>query len=204
MLGCSGITPCDNQKDLPQHIACIANPIPIERNFQFNNQSHNILVAVIDTGIDYNHPELMNHIHFELDENGRAIRWGWDFVGQDGWPSPYIGRRTINADQELAFIDGLIEEQQPLSPYLDKRRNVVQDLMLFMTLLDELMVGNESYRSIGEHLYQSGKMNSATCFGTSFAAASAANVCAIMWIDQGERISVAKIVESVKRSSLQE
>jgi len=387
-LGCSGITPCDNQKDLPQHIACIANPIPIERNFKVNNQSHKTLVAVIDTGIDYNHPDLMNHVHFELDEEGQPIRWGWDFVGQDAWPSPYIGRRTLNADQEFTFIDGLIDEHQPLSPYLDKRRNVVQeylssawhgtslaglivqgrndigllayrvvppnqnlsvvqnyqveilealiaacrkaiddgadilvmtsffhftktknfhiysrimsirteleefirnhpnrlfiasagnfdgyhfrgdnnedhidlpagivagnllvvgsrsetgiispfsnvpaapinslfypgenkkciyprhmlslrekDLMLFMALLDELMVGNESYRSIGEHLYQSGKMNFVTCFGTSFAAASAANACAIMWIDQWEGISIGKIVESVKQSSLQE
>jgi len=76
-----------------------------------------------------------------------------------------------------------------------------KDLMLFMALLDELRVGNESYRSIGEHLYHSGKMNSATCFGTSFAAASAANACAIMWIDQGERTSIAKILESVKRSA---
>ena len=128
-LGCSGIVPCDNQRDLPAHIEAAVNPIPIRRHFIQNNSHHKILVAVIDTGIDYNHPKLVNNIHFCLDRNHRPVRLGWDFIGQDGWPSPYIGRRNPVSDFERDVIDKLIHEEAALEIYLDKRRNVVQECL---------------------------------------------------------------------------
>jgi hypothetical protein len=128
-LGCSGIVPCDNQRDLPAHIEAAVNPIPIRRHFIQNNSHHKILVAVIDTGIDYNHPKLVNNIHFCLDRNHRPVRLGWDFIGQDGWPSPYIGRRNSVSDFERDVIDKLIHEEAALEIYLDKRRNVVQECL---------------------------------------------------------------------------
>ncbi|MGD2022425.1 MAG: S8 family serine peptidase [Desulfobacterales bacterium] len=128
-IGCSGILPCDNQINLPSNIETIVNPKPIQRNFIQNNNTHKILVAVIDTGIDYNHPALMNSIHFCLDINHQPIGLGWDFIGQDRWPCPYIGRRTTLSKYELDLIDNLINEAAELKTYLDKRRNVVQECL---------------------------------------------------------------------------
>jgi len=129
LFGCSGILPCDNQVNLPPHIDRVVNPKPIDRNFLQNNKSHKILLAVIDTGVDYNHPALMNNVHFVLDGNRQPSRLGWDFIGRDAWPAPYIGRRTETSDSELSLIDKLIEEDKQLEIYLDKRRNVVQEYL---------------------------------------------------------------------------
>jgi hypothetical protein len=128
-IGCSGILPCDNQINLPAHIEAIVNPKPVERDFILNNSAHKILIAVIDTGIDYNHPALINSIHFCLDIHHQPIRLGWDFIGQDRWPCPYIGRRTTVSNFELDLIDKLICEEAALEIYLDKRRNVVQECL---------------------------------------------------------------------------
>jgi hypothetical protein len=128
-IGCSGILPCDNQINLPSNIETVVNPKPIQRNFIQNNTAHKILVAVIDTGIDYNHPALMNSIHFCLDTHHQPIGLGWDFIGQDRWPCPYIGRRTTLSKYELGLIDNLINEAAELKTYLDKRRNVVQECL---------------------------------------------------------------------------
>ncbi|MGD9061782.1 MAG: S8 family serine peptidase, partial [Desulfobacterales bacterium] len=114
---------------MPSNIETIVNPKPIQRNFIQNNNTHKILVAVIDTGIDYNHPALMNSIHFCLDINHQPIGLGWDFIGQDRWPCPYIGRRTTLSKYELDLIDNLINEAAELKTYLDKRRNVVQECL---------------------------------------------------------------------------
>lgn len=74
-----------------------ANPAPIAgRDFKANNARHRILLAVVDSGTDYNHPLLIDHMHFRLDEHGQPIGGGYDFVGNDTWPSPYIAR---TADQ---------------------------------------------------------------------------------------------------------
>jgi hypothetical protein len=129
LVGCSEIIPCDNQINLSPSIKAVVNPIPVQRNFLHNNKSHKILVAIVDTGIDYNHPDLVDSIHFDLNGNNKPTRLGWDYIGQDGWPAPYIGRRTANSDSELNLIDKLIEEDKQLGIYLDKRRNVVQEYL---------------------------------------------------------------------------
>lgn len=129
LVGCSEIVPCDNQINLSPPIQVIVNPIPVQRNFLHNNKSHKILVAIVDTGVDYNHPDLVDSIHFDLDRNNQPIRLGWDFVGQDGWPCPYLGRRTVNFDFELDLIDKLIEEDKKLGTYFDKKRNIAQEYL---------------------------------------------------------------------------
>jgi len=82
VLGCSEIVPCDNQINLPSHIEAIVNPKPVQRNFLQNNRSHKILIAVVDTGIDYNHPALLDSIHFNLDINHQPFRLGFHRPGQ--------------------------------------------------------------------------------------------------------------------------
>lgn len=91
------VTACeivDNQKIVSLDAFQIANPPPSNRDFLAQNNSHKILVAVIDSGVDYNHSKLTNHIHFTLDEKGQAVGAGYDFVGDDNWPSPYIIRTS--------------------------------------------------------------------------------------------------------------
>lgn len=77
------------------------NEKPTKRNFLENNAKHKLLLAVVDSGVDYNHPLLANHIHFELNADGEPIGAGFDFVGDDAWASPYIAN-TLPADTELA------------------------------------------------------------------------------------------------------
>ena len=82
-----------------------------------NNNAHEVVVAVLDSGIDYEHPALRRNMHFNLDEvvpylrsgrfgrdedgNGIADDFlGYDFTGDDGFPShrlvsPELGVRVI-------------------------------------------------------------------------------------------------------------
>jgi subtilisin family serine protease len=82
----------DNQLIVPKEFNKFANPLPQKVDYRANNDRHEIIVASIDTGVDYNHPELINHVHFTLDDNGVPIGMGWDFIGNDAWPSPYAVR----------------------------------------------------------------------------------------------------------------
>lgn len=127
LVGCSGIVPCDNQMNLPADIEAVVNPKPIRRDFLLNNNSHKVLIAVVDTGINYNHPALFDNIHFSLDPQHQTFRLGWDFIGKDEWPCPYLGRRSAVSDFELDLIDKLIDTDKALGIFLQKRRNVVQE-----------------------------------------------------------------------------
>ncbi|MCB0361894.1 MAG: S8 family serine peptidase, partial [Bdellovibrionales bacterium] len=73
-------------KNRPEHLI-LANPPPTPRDFRKINESHRVLVAIFDTGIDYNHPSLINNTHFELDENGQPKAYGYDYYANDEWAS---------------------------------------------------------------------------------------------------------------------
>lgn len=116
-----------------------ANPLPTTRDFKRINQQHKILVAVIDSGVDYNQPNLVNNIHFDLDTNGSPKSFGYDFVGEDNWASPYVAR-TLDFNPQANKEDSnesrltrnkawqLIKIQPQLAPYLDPSRNVEQEI----------------------------------------------------------------------------
>ncbi|MGE3608550.1 MAG: S8 family serine peptidase [Bacteriovoracaceae bacterium] len=89
----------DNQLIVPTERQEIANPKPIARDFIKINKRHKILMAVIDFGVDYNHPLLQDNLHFTLDQNGKPVGLGYDFVGNDKWPSPYIAM-TADIDSQ--------------------------------------------------------------------------------------------------------
>jgi len=69
-----------------------------------------VTVAVVDTGVDYNHPDLRSNIWVnprEIPGDGRDndgngfvddVR-GWDFVGNDNAPMDVIDLRVINGEQ---------------------------------------------------------------------------------------------------------
>lgn len=54
-----------------------------------NDDSDDVIIAVVDTGVNYNHPDLTDNI---LKENGKVK--GWDFVDRDDDPMDYNGHGT--------------------------------------------------------------------------------------------------------------
>lgn len=55
------------------------------------NKDHQILVAIIDTGVDYNHPKLKDQIHYTITDN-RITGVGYDYLANDNWASPYLAQ----------------------------------------------------------------------------------------------------------------
>lgn len=123
----SGCEFVDDQRKASPERAAIANPVPSVQDPQAQNARHRVLVAVVDTGVDYLHPELQKNIHLQLDGRGRPVRWGWDYLGEDGWPSPLLVR-TVDVDPEAGdrerrlsvFMGKMYEDGLRLVPALSK------------------------------------------------------------------------------------
>ncbi len=67
--------------------------------------STNVIIAVIDTGVAYNHPDLAENIWMNtnevagngIDDDGNGYEddiYGWDFIDNDGYPEDYEGHGT--------------------------------------------------------------------------------------------------------------
>ena len=136
-LGCK--EEIDDQTIVQGPALKLVNPAPVKRNFLENNQRHKVIVAAIDSGTDYNHPQLLNNMHFTLDENNQPIGLGYDFIGQDYWPSPYVARTLdINPDADQKDVPPsrnareqatrLSAAYPQLAAYLNPLRNVEQEL----------------------------------------------------------------------------
>ena len=54
---------------------------------KFTNHRSQTKVAVIDNGVDYTHPDLINHIHFDRDSR-KISGAGLDLWALDSWASP--------------------------------------------------------------------------------------------------------------------
>jgi subtilisin family serine protease len=149
-LGALVVTACNDIDDQtlirPSDLA-IANPAPSTRDFARNNRAHKVLMGVIDTGVDYNHPALAGNMHFTLDQNGKPIGYGHDFVANDDWASPYVVRtstdyeipaddgyyessdlKALYSTRWVAQAFGLIQTQHPeIRQFIEPRRNVYQE-----------------------------------------------------------------------------
>ncbi len=79
----------DDQRLANDEMQKVINPLPAYFSKKIN-QGHQILIGIVDSGIDYNHPLLVNNIHYKLDESGLPVGLGHDFVGMDNWPAPYL------------------------------------------------------------------------------------------------------------------
>lgn len=154
------------------------NPAPTKRSFLENNLRHKVIVAAIDTGTDYNHPQLVNNLHFDLDEQNRPIGLGYDFIGQDRWPSPYVARTLdFNPDADTQDVTPirnarenaawLIKSYPQLSAFLDPLRNVEQEMdsgayhgthVSGLMVYDESSIGLISYRVLPINIkYKNGR-----------------------------------------------
>jgi len=72
-----------------------ANPKPFlseNKDIIENNKKHKVILAIIDTGVDYNHPYLKNNIHYSMRNNpsGPSFIVGKDYVGDDDFAAPYL------------------------------------------------------------------------------------------------------------------
>lgn len=135
LCGCEEV---DDQTKVSQEQKKIVNPTPSVRDFVKNNSAHKILLAVIDSGTDYNHPQIINNIHFDLDNKGNPIGVGFDFTGNDKWPAPYIAR-TADIDPDAPLEESekaargrknatLMRNTLPkFSQYLEPERNLEQE-----------------------------------------------------------------------------
>jgi len=155
-----------------------ANPKPLIRNFISINQNHKVIVAVIDSGVDYNQPYIADNIHFDLDEAGQPKSFGYDFIGKDYWASPYVAR-TLDLNPEADLKDAkatknarmkamdIIKREPKLASYLNPSRNVEQEIdsgafhgthVAGLMVYDEPQIGLLAYRVLPVNVkYKNGK-----------------------------------------------
>lgn len=120
-----GCVPDDQTNIKPEHLS-IANPVPVSADgtverFRKNNEEHKILLAVFDTGVDYNHPYLRDHIHFSLDAQGKPNGAGKDYLALDDWGSPRI---IETSSYEFDFLS-VKQKKKALDRY--KTREIYND-----------------------------------------------------------------------------
>lgn len=149
-----------NQKlaRLDPHMDEAVNEKPLNRNFLENNSKHKVLIAIIDNGVDYNHPILSNNIHFQLNDMGEPIGAGYDFIADDAWASPYLantlmldklqleGTKLINLGAKEVFsIEALnLIEDKKHNYYSIK--NIAKDAES-LTRVSELANPNRDYKA---------------------------------------------------------
>lgn len=177
------VTACeivDNQKIITSDTIHLANPEPADRDFVAQNRAHKILVAVIDSGVDYNHSKLTSHIHFTLNDQGKPIGAGYDFVGGDNWPSPYIVRtghydKNANEDRKkdaLLAIANLEKASSYLTrwskTYLHPSRAIEQEMsagtyhgthVAGLSVYDRPEIGLLPYRVLPRNITGPGKLD---------------------------------------------
>ncbi len=128
----------DDQRELTKEMSSVVNPVPLDAT-RIQNQKHEILVAIIDTGVDYNHPLLASNIHYDFDDIGNVLGTGYDFVGEDYWPSPYLAFTANQYEKsprslkkkELKMIKGadlLLNAHPEYASFIDRIRDIGNEI----------------------------------------------------------------------------
>lgn len=131
----NGCLEVENQKLASPTTVVKLNPVPTIKNPKISNDRHKVLIAILDTGVDYNHPSIARNIHFDLNEKEEAVGAGYDFIGEDRWPAPYLAR-TFDLDVEAPekqklrssivrkMISKFVRYENSLLPKVDPDRSV--------------------------------------------------------------------------------
>ncbi|HXH74749.1 MAG TPA: S8 family serine peptidase [Bacteriovoracaceae bacterium] len=128
----------DDQTIITESQVKLVNPTANLRDFTAINAGHKVLLAVMDSGIDYNHPLLKQNIHFSLDQSGAPVSAGWDLIGNDPWPAPFVARTNYFnpglSDQDrkksldmLNAAETLLLEYPDLARYFPSERNIEEE-----------------------------------------------------------------------------
>jgi subtilisin family serine protease len=86
----------DDQTIVRREDQPVANPAPQIKSLAAQNARHKVLLAIVDSGTDYNHPLLAGNMHYQADDRD-GLRLGYDYVGEDALPAPYIVRTSLYA-----------------------------------------------------------------------------------------------------------
>lgn len=100
---CSSCVFAPSQKfDVDSELFAKANPKSVldEQKIQEQTQAHKVIVSIIDSGVDYNHPRLQKHVRF----NQTAPGLGLDLLGSDYLPWPII--LDPESGEEIVDITG--------------------------------------------------------------------------------------------------
>ena len=81
---------------IPSLFRQLSNPSVDESQIHRTTEAK-LKVAVIDNGVDYTHPDLINHIHFDRDSSGKISGAGLDLWALDSWASPNTIRPDVFA-----------------------------------------------------------------------------------------------------------
>lgn len=131
----SGCIFTDNQKLASKAALAKTNPPPMisASDALVANSRHKILIGIIDSGVDYNHPDLIQNIHYAFNPDGSVRGAGWDFLTNDPLPAPYVAR-TMDIDPNAPirlressavyrkFFSTVILSQPLLEKYFDADR----------------------------------------------------------------------------------
>lgn len=129
----------DNQSIINQEQLPLANPpAPEKTDFVANNSKHKVIVAAIDTGVDYDHPSLKDNMHFDLNDKNEPVGLGFDFIGNDVWPSSYLARTSLydksfgpsdvlTAKAHQINMQKILAADPSLGSWIDPNRNNEQE-----------------------------------------------------------------------------
>lgn len=84
--GCVFIPIQHFEKDSPIYFKANPTPLISKETLSAQSKKHKVLVAVIDSGVDYNHPGLQKNLRANISLNKGDI--GLDILGLDGLPYP--------------------------------------------------------------------------------------------------------------------
>lgn len=143
-LSCSlqfGCLVVDNQLKIPPERLPSVNPIPVLNVEQIrqSNANHKVIVAVLDTGTDYNHRFLRDNIHYRIGK-GHIYGTGFDYIANDKWPAPHVARtedvdQSVPAEDRAMAIKGrlilekIVAKNPALQRYLNPHRRVMFETM---------------------------------------------------------------------------